>query len=294
MGKVLRKILTFVLLGVFLFSSVKILMILKTYRDSKIVYDEAVESFVRPAALPKPAASAGAGAGTAAPASGGAESSAPAAQAQPPVEAEELRYGVYAPIAVDFEALCELNDDVFGWLYCEDTVINYPVAWGRDNAFYLTHNYRGAYDRSGTIFSDMKNEKGVSDSNIIIYGHHMYNMTMLGSLEFWREQKYYDEHPVMWLLTPEQDYRVELFSCYETEGTSDVYTVFHEPCDDLRSYIRNAAENSLFSAPFDYDPEAHYIVLSTCSYTFFLARTVLHGKLVPVDSAGGMPLPGFA
>ena len=103
MGKVLRKILTFVLLGVFLFSSVKILLILKTYRDSKIVYDEAVESFVRPAALPKPAASAGAGAGTAAPASGGAESSAPAAQAQPPEEAEELRYGVYAPIAVDFE-----------------------------------------------------------------------------------------------------------------------------------------------------------------------------------------------
>ena len=36
--------------------------------------------------------------------------------------------------------------------------------------------------------------------------------------------------------------------------------------------------------------DAQYVVLSTCDYSFDEARSVLHGKLVPVDSAGGVPI----
>ena len=32
------------------------------------------------------------------------------------------------------------------------------------------------------------------------------------------------------------------------------------------------------------------MLLSTCAYVFDNARSVLHGKLVPVDSAGGVSL----
>ena len=36
-------------------------------------------------------------------------------------------------ISVDFAKLKETNEDIVAWLYCEDTVINYPVAQAEDN-----------------------------------------------------------------------------------------------------------------------------------------------------------------
>lgn len=202
---------------------------------------------------------------------------------------------VYAPIRVDFSYLTGVNSDAVGWIYCEDTVINYPVVWGRDNEYYLERDYRGNPDPCGTIFTDAENEKDLSDSNIILYGHHMQDMTMFATLKYWLEQAYYEKHPVMWLLTPEQDYRVDLFAGYVTSGEGETYTIFREPSDAFGDYLRSALSQSEFRAEVELDQNARYVVLSTCAYSFYLARTVLLRKLVPADSAGGVPkelLPG--
>ena len=108
-------------------------------------------------------------------------------------------------------------------------------------------------------------------------------------------QEYYEAHPVFWLLTPEQDYMVELFAGYVTSADSETYTIFWEPSDEFRDYLRNALSQSEFHSEVKIDENAQYVVFSTCAYSFYMARTVLHGKLVPVDSVGGVPkdlLPG--
>ena len=46
---------------------------------------------------------------------------------------------------VDWESLLSKNDEVFGWIYCEDTRIDYPVVKGSDNAKYLTTGADGNY-----------------------------------------------------------------------------------------------------------------------------------------------------
>ena len=190
-----------------------------------------------------------------------------------------------APIAVDFRSLTNVGENVIGWIYCEDTVINYPVVCGVDNEYYLERDYRGVYDPSGSIFSDAANRRGFEDSNTILYGHHMQDMSMFASLKYWLDQEYYDRHPVMWLMTPAQNYRVELFSAYPTTADSDTYAIFRTPGPELDRYLQNAVLSSTIRTSVELDPNSKYVLLSTCAYSSELARSVLHGKLVPVDVA---------
>ena len=274
MGKWIRGILIAVLAAVFLFSAGKLLGIEGGYRESRKTYSGAAEEYTKPAEVT---------------AAVSAEDEAPAG-GEPAAEREAERELIYAPIEVDFDYLCRINSDVIGWIYCPDTVINYPVVWGRDNDYYLERNYRGEPDSSGTIFADAGNMKDLTDSNIILYGHHMQDMSMFATLKYWLKQEYYEEHPVMWLLTPEQDYRIELFSGYVTSAESETYTIFRGAGEEFDAYLRSALARSEFRAETELDATGKYVLLSTCAYSFQLARTVLHGRLIPVDSAGGLPI----
>ncbi len=193
------------------------------------------------------------------------------------------------PLKVDFEKLRETNSDVVGWIYCEDTAINYPILQGSDNDYYLRRNLNQEHQTAGSIFMESTNHPGFADSNTIIYGHHMKNGSMFACLDEWADQAFYETHPVMWLLTPEQDYQILLFAGYTTPATSDTYITFDGPCQELEEYLDRCLKQSDFQADFDIlgetalDPDGRYVVLSTCAYNFKDARYVLHGKLVPVE-----------
>lgn len=199
----------------------------------------------------------------------------------PAEDAEEDREGV--PLKVDFTALQRVNSDVVGWIYCEGTEINYPVVQGEDNDFYLHRTYDGTENSAGSIFVEALNARNFADSNTIIYGHHMKNGSMFATLRNWADQEYYEEHPVFWLLTPKRNYQIKLFSGYTTPATSDTYTIFQGPCQELNDYLQMAQANSDFSADVETDPNGKYVVLSTCEYDYTNARYVLHGMLVPFD-----------
>ena len=62
-----------------------------------------------------------------------------------------------------------------------------------------------------------------------------------------------------------------------------------EPGEDLTNYLEKALEESYFTTNVQVNPNAHYVMLSTCAYIFENARFVIHGMLVPLDSVGGVP-----
>lgn len=188
------------------------------------------------------------------------------------------------PISVDFDALLATNGDVVGWLYCEGTNINYPVVQGDDNEYYLGHSYDGKASGAGALFVDAGNRPRFADGNTIIYGHHMQNGSMFARLSDFAEQEYFDAHPVMWLLTPEQTYRVELLGGYLTSADSDSYTIFTGECAEFDAYLSSVLAALDVKAGTETPGDGHYIMLSTCEYDFPDARYVLHGRLVP---AGG-------
>lgn len=264
MTRWIRRIAVMLLTGMFAFSVTYIAVTHYEYRKNDRRYEEMADRFVA--------------------ASSGDDSSPGGAQGMDAgAAAAEDTLGDAAPIQVDFQGLRKINGDIIGWLYCEDTPINYPVLQGRDNDQYLRHSYDGSYDMAGCIFVESEN-RGLEDANTIIYGHHMKNGSMFAVLDKWADQAFYEEHPCMWLLTPNQNYRIDLFSGYTTAATSETYTIFPRGGQELEEYLALCAGQSAFQSDVELDGEARYVVLSTCAYVFDNARSVLHGKLVPVGA----------
>ena len=183
-----------------------------------------------------------------------------------------------APIEVDFGVLAETNGDIIGWLYSEGTPINLPVVQSGDNSYYLRRLIDGTWNNSGTLFADYRNAGDFSDNNTIIYGHNMKNKEMFGTLPNYREQSYFDGHPVMWLLTPDGSYKLELAAGYVTPAASDVFS-FGQSEEAVLAAVRQAMERSTFTSDVEIRPGDRFLTLSTCSYEYENARYVLIGRL---------------
>ena len=187
-----------------------------------------------------------------------------------------------APIAVDFDALLSQNKDVVGWLYCENTPVNYPIVQSDDNDYYLRRMLNGKYNIAGTVFMDYRCHSDFSSLNTIIYGHNMKNDTMFGTFTDYKKQSYYDEHPVLWFLTSEHNYKIELIAGYVTSSTSDVYKVFHIK-DDLDNHIKASIKKSTFVSGVNIAEVDNISTVSTCSYEYSTARYVLIGNVKEIN-----------
>lgn len=185
-----------------------------------------------------------------------------------------------APISVDFEALLRENADIIGWLYCENTPINYPVVQAEDNDYYLRRDLHGEYLRTGTLFADYRCPTVGTGQNHIIYGHNMQNSSMFGTLVNYKEQKYYEEHPVLYYLTPNNDYKIELFSGFTADAKSDIYRTEIGDTEAFEAFLQEMIAKSTFNSDVFVTGEDRIVMLSTCSYEFNNARYVVFGKLI--------------
>lgn len=193
-----------------------------------------------------------------------------------------------SPIRINFDAMKRsMNSEICAWICCPETVIDYPVVQHSDNIYYLTHSANMEDSCSGAIFVDASNFNDFSDRNTILHGHHMGDGSMFASLKYWyRDENYIVEHPVMYLNTANNgNYRIELFAAFETVESSRAYQFEFYGKDDINSWISWVLQNNLIQKPagVTVSSEDRFITLSTCAYSSEEARTVLIGKLVPLE-----------
>lgn len=186
---------------------------------------------------------------------------------------------------IDWDALKEINNDVVGWIYCPDTVINYPVMKSADNEDYLHHLIDGTYNYAGSIFVDYRNNAFFEDSVTILYGHHMKNGSMFASLQKYQNQSYYEEHPVMYLLMPNGDYQLQLFAGFTATENDETYTFNFATDDEYQSWIDRAIGKSNFTTEVDVCTSDSCVLLSTCAYSFENARYVVIAKVKAITLA---------
>lgn len=117
--------------------------------------------------------------------------------------AQDLPDGEYQRIGSDVSGeaknLYEINPDLVAWLNIPN-VINLPVAY-RDNSYYLTHDFYGAENDSGTLFLDVQHPLEKDTQYLFIHGHNMYDSSMFGTLTHYRKVDYIKAHPNLTLNT---------------------------------------------------------------------------------------------
>ena len=260
--KIILAVLTAVFAAVFIFSAYKVIRGVREYAKGREVYNSLASQVVVFRDVGSTSGSDGRHE------SGGEDSSAE------PVE--------LAPIIVDFEKLAAQNKDVVGWLYCEGTPVNYPVLQSTDNDYYLRRMINREYNIVGSVFMDYRSAPDLSSLNTIIYGHNMNDDSMFGTFTNYADQSYYEAHPVIWYLTPEKDYKIELIAGYVTDASNEAAYRVYNDADALARHIESSMGGSDFVSGVDAGSVDRIITLSTCSYAFSTARYILIGALQPV------------
>lgn len=250
-----KRLLVLLFAGVFCFSTLQFFGIQSEYQDGKDTYQAIERNVVIPV------------------------------QSSSSAEIEKENNGETVPIRVDFETLLQLNPDVVGWIYSEGTEINYPVLKGRDNEEYLHRMINGQENSSGSIFMDQMCQKDMSSFNTILYGHHMKNGTMFGSIYDYTEPGYFEAHPIFWLLTPEKNYRVSVLAGMLVFANDEIYT-YCENREQLLKLMSRVQEHSVFEAQDNRRMEEFQqtVTFSTCAYEDQDTRFVLIGGLEEIES----------
>lgn len=176
------------------------------------------------------------------------------------------------------KSLSELNPDFKLWIKVDKTNIDYPVVQTTNNDHYLKYDFYNKPSDSGCIFMDYRNN--VKSKNIILYGHNMRNKTMFNNLLKFKDKDFFDENNKIRVFKDNKEYIYEVFSVYTTDSKYDyLITNFNNP-NEFKNYINNKKNKSLFKSNIKVNSNDKIITLSTCSYEFDDARTVVHAKLL--------------
>ena len=182
-------------------------------------------------------------------------------------------------------ALKEVNNDVVGWIYVENTTINYPLLRSStgDDDYYLNHAYNGEYLSVGSIYMvSACDEKFENNYNTLISGHNLVSGGMFHDVGKFFDPSFFTTK--IYIFTLDGVYVFQPFSVYKTQ--SDYYyirTDFQSESDFL-NFASEMKSNSEIYSDVSIGEGDRMLTLSTCTGTGVVstARYTLQAKLVEV------------
>ena len=191
-----------------------------------------------------------------------------------------------SPFEVDWAALKEINEDIIGWVYFTGLPqISYPILQAEDNAYYVNRTYDLSSDTSkaGSIFMDYRMADDFSSPYSIIYGHNVRDGSMLSDLAQLKDQTLYDEEPYFWILTPEGNYRYQIFSIFQCHRSADVFQrSFDGWGENFSKWQSELKLRNSMQGDVKLKEHGHVIVFSTCVPNSF-DRTIVCGTYIDGD-----------
>ena len=183
----------------------------------------------------------------------------------------------------DYSILFRQNEDMIAWLKIDETEIDYPVMETKDRPnYYLRRDFYKEYSYYGTPYIQENCDINTSD-NLIIYGHHINNNKMFGTLERYKSKRFFDEHRLITLITKEDTRKYEILYVIETSAVNgfkyNKYIDFKNE-EEYELFKTNCERLSIYKTGSNSNLEDKYITLSTCDYSQKDGRLVLIARKI--------------
>ena len=182
--------------------------------------------------------------------------------------------------------LSAINQDYRAWLTVNGTQIDYPVVQGKDDLYYAAHDAYGNSSLSGAIYLSAASDPDFRDSYSVIFGHHMDNGAMFGSLDKFKDTGFFRAHQTGTIITKKRTFRLTLFAVATTDAyESQIYTA-GDRAEQVISFLTGDRQNDagVGTKVLIYDKKAargatKVVALSTCASADTNGRLVVFGKL---------------
>ena len=191
------------------------------------------------------------------------------------------------PFDVDWDVLKDINEDIIGWVYFTGLPqISYPVLQAKDNEYYVhrTYDLSSSDSKAGSIFMDYRMAGDFSSPYSVIYGHNVRDGSMLSDLAQLKDQDLYDKEPYFWILTPDGNYRYQIFSIFQCHRSADVFQRSFD-CwgEDFSKWQSELKLRNSMQGDVKLKEYGHVVVFSTCVPNSF-DRTIVCGTYIDGDS----------
>jgi len=186
--------------------------------------------------------------------------------------------------SVDLNNLKKENEDTIGWLFVNNTNINYPVVQTTNNDYYLSHSFDGTRNWAGWVFADYRNTFDTINQNTVIYAHGRKDQIMFGSLFKALDPNWYTDvnNQIIQLSTFKYNTMWQIFSIYTIEAESYYITTEFSSQGSYAAFLNEMKRRSIYDFDVSLNENDKIITLSTC-YNDTGTRLVLQAKLVKLQ-----------
>ncbi|MBR1703406.1 MAG: class B sortase [Lachnospiraceae bacterium] len=190
---------------------------------------------------------------------------------------------------VDFAKLqTETNPDIYAWIYIPDSMIDYPVLQHpTDNTHYLDYNLDGSKGYPGCIYTENYNKKDFSDPVTVLYGHNMKKGTMFAGLHKYEDAQYFEEHPYVYIYTPEKLLVYQIFASCEYSDKHILLSHDFSKAKEVEDFLGELTSYVVVGNNYNKGVEVtsgdNLLVLSTCIGNKPNNRYLVAGVLLNAD-----------
>ena len=157
-------------------------------------------------------------------------------------------------IPVDFLELQKENQDIYAWLTIPG-VADTPIIQASEG-------------EENFAFTEEMNKKDFSDSLTVVYGENKDDGSLFGSLFQYRDKLFMEEHPVIYIYTPDQILIYRIFSAYRNDNRH-LLKRFNQGLyeGNIRAFIKDILSQRAMDATIEQDvpidTNDHFLTLST-------------------------------
>ncbi len=121
---------------------------------------------------------------------------------------------------IDFEALQQVNPEIWGWLYIPGTTIDRPLLQSASSDdYYKTHTADGQEGDEGALYIEIPNQTNLCDFNTVIHGKDQKEGDLFYDLHKFEDPDFFEDHQALYIYTPDNLYTYVIYGAYYDEDS---------------------------------------------------------------------------